>query len=424
MHPRRFGLTTLLIYLVFAAIPQCVSAAPSRPNIIFIMADDLGWKDVGFHGSEISTPNIDRLAKRGARLEDHYVQPVCSQTRAALMTGRYPFRYALEHRVIKPGSEAGLPTSEKTIAEALREGGYATMIIGKWHLGTEPQFLPTARGFQYHYGNYCGQVDYFTRHYQGKLDWQRNGAPIEEQGYTTDLLAEDAAKMIEGHDPKIPLFLYLPFTAPHGPVKAQAEYLERFSGIKDPKRRTYAAAVANLDAAIGVVIEALEKHGMLENSLIALTSDNGGSFQAGANNFPFSGQKRGLYEGALRVPTVISWPGKIVADTVLDQPVSVVDWYPTLLTAANLPVASPNPLDGENILPLLAGKKDSRTGILCAMTDTTAAYREQNWKLIYDRKTKAVELFDLGVDPGEKVDRAKEKPEVVKLIMEKLKRYL
>src|SRR6266567_3746720 len=189
-----------------------------RPNIVFLLADDLGWSDVGFHGSEIKTPNIDKLAAAGARLEAFYVQPVCSPTRAALMTGRYPMRHGLQVGVVRPWAQYGLPLEERTLPQALQEAGYFTAICGKWHLGHfQRAYLPTNRGFSHQYGHYNGALDYFTHLRDGGFDWHRDDRACRDEGYSTHLLAREALRLVREHDGKKPLFLYVPFNAPHAP---------------------------------------------------------------------------------------------------------------------------------------------------------------------------------------------------------------
>src|SRR5215470_11971367 len=215
-----------------------------RPNIVYILADDLGQADVGFHGSDIKTPTIDKLAQNGARLEQFYAQPMCTPTRAALMTGRYPLRYGLQTLVIPASLSYGLPNDEWLLPQALKEAGYTTAIVGKWHLGhAKREFWPKQRGFDYQYGAQLGEIDYFTHSAHGVRDWFRDNKPVKEEGYVTQLLGQDAVKLIGGHDPKTPLFLYLTFTAPHAPYQAPQEYLDRYKHIVDRNRRAYAAMI-------------------------------------------------------------------------------------------------------------------------------------------------------------------------------------
>src|SRR5687767_10024762 len=233
-------LFTLLIGACLLAMAGAGTAA-ERPNIVFILADDLGWTDVGYHGSEIKTPHIDRLAATGVKLEQFYVQPVCTPTRAALMTGLYPMRLGLQLGVIKPESRHGLPLSARTLPQALREAGYFTAMTGKWHLGNgSPEYLPLARGFDHQHGLYLGMTDYFTHERDGGLDWHRNDRALRQEGYATDLIGTEAVQIIEQHGGGAkPLFLYIAFNAPHTPLQATEAYLARYAALPE-KRRAYA----------------------------------------------------------------------------------------------------------------------------------------------------------------------------------------
>ena len=234
--------------------------AASRPHIVYIVADDLGWKDVGFHGSDIKTPSIDRLAQEGARLEQFYVQSMCTPTRAALMTGRYPFRYGLQTLVIPTPTKYGLPTDERLLPQVLKEAGYRTVMVGKWHLGhADRKYWPRQRGYDNHYGAMVGEIDYFTHASSNVRDWYRNNQPVKEEGYVTQLLGKDAVARINEHDPKTPLLLYLAFTAPHAPYQAPKQYLDKYKHIAEPTRRAYAAMITSMDDEIGKVIAALDK---------------------------------------------------------------------------------------------------------------------------------------------------------------------
>ncbi len=247
----RIAFATLVVVLAAAAgwSPRATAqgAAP-RPHVVYIVSDDQGWKDVGFHGSDIRTPSLDQLAQAGARLEQFYAQPMCTPSRAALMTGRYPHRYGLQTLVIPSAGTYGIPMDERLLSQSLKEAGYRTAIVGKWHLGhADRKYWPRQRGFDYQYGPLLGEIDYFTHSAHGVRDWFRNNQPVKEQGYVTQLLGRDAVKLIEGHDPKTPLFLYLAFTAPHAPYQAPKEYLDRYAHIKDRDRRAYAAMITAMD---------------------------------------------------------------------------------------------------------------------------------------------------------------------------------
>ena len=318
----------------------------ANPNILYIVSDDLGWKDVGYHGSDIKTPNLDALAKSGARLEQFYAQPMCTQTRAAIMTGRYPMRYGLQTAVIPQGHNYGLATDEWLLPQALKEVGYDTAIIGKWHLGhADPKFWPNQRGFDYQYGPLIGEIDYFTHKVDDKVDWYRNGEVVEEEGYSTTLLGNEAVKLIEEHDPRKPLFLYLAFNAVHTPYQAPQRYLDQYESIQDPSRRAYAASATAMDDEIGRVIAALKDKHMFDNTLIFFQNDNGGTTDpkfAGAitdmskvvlpaDNGPYRDGKGSLYEGGTRVVSLASWAGHIKPGIVVDEMIHTVDLYPTLV---------------------------------------------------------------------------------------------
>src|SRR5262245_42057809 len=358
--------------------------AASRPNIIYLLIDDLGFTDVGFHGSEIKTPHIDKLAAGGARLEAFYVQPVCSPTRAALMTGRYPMRHGLQVGVVRPWAQYGLPLEERTLPQALQEAGYFTAICGKWHLGHfQREYLPTKRGFSHQYGHYNGALDYFTHERDGGFDWHRNDQVCRDEGYTTKLLGDEAVSLIEHHDAARPLFLYVPFNAPHSPLQAPQEYLDRYQSIQNQQRRTYAAMVNCVDDQIGRIVEALENRGLRENTLIAFSSDNGGPINLGATNGPLRAGKATLYEGGVRVSAFANWPGKISAGSVVTEPLHMVDWYPTLLNLAGASLQQKLPLDGLDAWPTItAGKPTPHKEILHNTTPGNGAIRVGDWKLV------------------------------------------
>lgn len=305
--------------LALAAAPALAQGAP-RPNILYIVADDLGWADVGFQGSGISTPALDALAAEGARFTQFYAQPMCTQTRAALLTGRYPLRTGLQSFVILSDQTYGIPLEEKLLPELLQEAGYDTALIGKWHLGhADPSLWPRQRGFDYHYGALIGEIDYFTREIHGITDWYRDNEVVEEEGYVTELLGQDAVRYIEAQDGEDPFFLYLAFTAPHTPFQATEADLARYSDIADPNARAYAAMITAMDTQIAAVMEALDRTGQRDDTLVIFHSDNGGVQNAlltgeaeiggalPASNGDLRGGKGDLFEGGTRV--VPSRPG-------------------------------------------------------------------------------------------------------------------
>jgi arylsulfatase A-like enzyme len=432
----------LWLFLLTAAAALAGGFAPApatvgKPNIIHIVADDLGWKDVGFNGStDIRTPNLDALAAGGAKFTQFYVQPMCTPTRAALMTGRYPFRYGLQTAVIPSVSAYGLDTDEWLMPQCLKEAGYKTAIIGKWHLGhADKKYWPKQRGFDYQYGAMIGELDYFTHEESGVLDWFRNNAPVREPGYTTTLLGKDAARLIEEHDGSVPLYLYLAFNAPHTPYQAPKEYIDRYSQIQDPTRRTYAAMVACLDDEIGRVLAALEKKKMRDNTLILFHSDNGGTRSAmfagvmadmskvkiPCDNGPYRDGKGTLYEGGTRVCALANWPGHIQPQTV-DGLIHAVDLYPTIAALAGASTARCKPLDGVNVWDTIAqGKPSPRSEIVYNVEPFRGAVRQGDWKLVWRTLLPSrIELFNLAEDPSEKNDVAAQHDEKVVALQKRL----
>lgn len=424
-----------------------LSAAP--PNMVFLMIDDLGYSDVGFHGSEIKTPHIDKLAANGARLEAFYVQPVCSPTRASLMTGRYPMRYGLQVGVVRPWAQYGLPLDERTLPQALQQAGYRTAISGKWHLGHfQREYLPTQRGFHQQYGHYNGALDYFTHERDGGFDWHRNGQVCRDEGYATTLLGNEAVRVIEQHEMSQPMFMYVAFNAPHTPLQAPQEYLDRYSSIEDKKRRTYAAMVSCVDDQIGKIVAALEKRNMLDQTLIAFSSDNGGPVKSGATNGSLRAGKGTIYEGGVRVSAFAHWRGQIKPGTVVTEPLHMVDWYPTLIKLAGGSLEQKLPIDGRDAWPTIAqGKPTPHDEILLNTTPTRGGIRMGQWKLVInggqagedaegesadaaDNSKKAkvtgketIELFDLATDPNEKTNVADRHEDVVKKMRARLDVY-
>jgi arylsulfatase A-like enzyme len=405
-------------------------AASAPPNILYIIADDLGWKDVGFHGSDIKTPTLDALAAKGTKLDQFYAEPMCTPTRAALMTGRYPLRYGLQTAVIPQGHTYGLATDEWLLPQALKDAGYETAIIGKWHLGhADRKFWPRQRGFDYQYGPLIGEIDYFTHKVDGKVDWYRNNEVVEEEGYSTTLLGNDAVRLIEEHDPAKPLFLYLAFNAVHTPYQAPQEYLDKYKNIGDPSRRAYPASASAMDDQIGRVVQALAEKKMLVDTLIVFQSDNGGTRNpmfAGAitdmskvvlpaDNGPYRDGKGTLYEGGTRVVALASWPGHIREGSVVNEMIHTVDLYPTLVGLAGGRLDKSNPLDGVDVWGTISeGTPSPRTELVYNIEPFRAAIREGDWKLIWRTLLpQSVELYNIAKDPSETTNLAAEQPEKV-----------
>jgi arylsulfatase A-like enzyme len=399
--------------------PARAEEAP-RPNIVVILADDLGWGDVGWHGSEIKTPNLDRLAESGAKLEQFYVQPLCSPTRAAFLTGRYPMRVGLQVGVVRPWARYGLPLDERTLSQALKEAGYGTAVVGKWHLGhVRPEYLPTRRGFDHQYGHYNGAIDYFTHEREGGFDWHRDDREDRDEGYSTHLIAKEAARLIAERDPARPLFLYVPFNAVHAPLQVPAKYKEPYKALPEP-RRSYAGMTAAMDEAVGTIAAAIEAGGIAEKTLIVFSSDNGGPNPGKvSSNGPLRGSKGTLFEGGTRVAAFATWPGRIPAGSVVNAPLHIVDLYPTFLKLAGAAIDQPKPLDGRDAWGAIAsGGPSPRREILLNSTPADGAIRVGDWKLILGRPGPDAEsprplLFNLADDPNEKTDLAAEHPEKV-----------
>jgi arylsulfatase A-like enzyme len=429
---------SLILTVINLLLGTTVQAA-DQPNIIFILADDLGNADLGYRGSDIKTPNIDKLANEGVRLENFHGMPVCTPARAALMTGRYPMRYGLQTLVIFPNHSYGLPTDELTLPQSLKEAGYSTYMVGKWHLGhADKKYWPQNRGFDHFYGNLVGEVDYFTKMRGGLVDWQRNGKFFQEKGYYLDLIGDEAVKLIEKQDKNKPFFLYFASLAPHAPYQAKKADEDRYAAtIKDPTRRTYAAMITSLDDQVGRIVAALEKQGLRENTLIIFSSDNGGPRSAvvasgahsreeraasgvkqeslPASNGDLRGGKGSLYEGGVRVPTIFNWPAKL-KPRVVNEPLDMVDIMPTVLALAGAQASPEKPLDGKDIWSTLAeGRLSPHEDILVNVEAFRGSVIKGNWKLVkialLPGKT---ELFDLAADPGEKNDLAAQNPEVVR----------
>ncbi|AMV20326.1 arylsulfatase B [Planctomyces sp. SH-PL14] len=409
-----------------------------KPHIVVILADDLGSHDVGWRGSEIRTPNLDALAASGATLDQFYVQPVCSPTRAALMTGRYPFRYGFQTGVVRPWANYGLPLEERMLPLALREAGYETAIVGKWHLGHfQPEYLPTRRGFEHQYGHYNGALDYFTHIRDGGFDWHRNDQVNRDEGYSTELIGREASRLIRERDKNRPLFLYVPFNGVHSPYQVPEEYSKRYPQFKG-QRQTYAGMVTAMDDAVGEITAALKTAGILDNTLVLFSSDNGGPAPKRiTSNGPLRAGKATVYEGGVRVCAFAAWPGHIPAGSSVQTPIHISDWYPTLLKVAGASEAQPLPVDGRDVLPVLtSGAKSTRTEIVVNAAPNRGAIRVGDWKLVIGgdiadseegdtpapakpaAKGVTVELFDLAKDPGEKTNLAESQPEQVRKLRE------
>lgn len=407
---------------------------PSRPNVIIVVADDLGYGDVGFHGSDIKTPNLDRLANEGVRLEQFYACPMCSPTRAGLLTGRYPLRFGLMRSVIPPQREFGIPEDEVTMAEMMEKAGYKYRgVIGKWHLGHRQQkWLPLNQGFTYHEGCYNGAVDYFDQKREGEKDWHQNFSVSEKQGYTTDLIGQASVDFIRSVPTSEPFFLYVPFTAPHSPFQAKDTDLQKYPD-RTGVRKTYAAMVDCMDQNIGKILDCLKERGQLENTFILFFSDNGGVEKAGDNG-PLKGFKLTPYQGGINVAAAACWPdGGISGGRIIKSLMGYIDVLPTLSEVVGYETGQT--LDGKSFLPALQGREPDNREWFTYLDQNNEKIEqlsviEKDWKLIWRRNAsdnhtafEEVELYDLSVDPFEAKELSEKYPEVTLQLKGKIDRF-
>jgi len=390
------------------------AASAVRPNILMIVSDDLGWNDVGFRNLAIRTPNLNCLAGNGVRLDQYRTMSICSPTRASLLTGRSAFRLGVPAAI--PATDA-LPASERLLPQMLSAAGYQTALIGKWHLGTiTPEYLPHRRGFDLHYGFLGGQTSYFTHQGAGnRVDWYRNGIIVNEEGYTTDLLAAESIRFIKERDRERPFFLDLSLNAPHTPLEAQEDFLAKYSNIEDPDRRKFTAMVDAMDAAIGKVIGVLKDEGIADNTLILWMSDNGGqaTMNGGGSNEPLRGRKGGAYDGGLRVPALAVWPGVLPPGRVHNRLFTVVDWLPTLAEAAGFETGSIE-FDGVSLWKDLLGGEGVERGAVVLGGGNSSAVFSGEYKFVEQTmgQTTAQSLFRIYEDPNEEKDVKAQYPEV------------
>lgn len=434
MYLARLLYPVLALYLLLSA---CIRPAPRMtsaerpPNLILIMADDLGYAGIGCFGNpEIKTPNLDRLADRGLRLTNYYANStVCTPTRAALLTGRYQQRCGLEGVIYVKGPtrQVGMPQSEVTLAEVLKKEGYATGIMGKWHLGYQSAYFPTQQGFDEFYGYVSGNID-FHSHYDnaGIYDWWYNQDSLIEEGYVTDLITQHSIDFIRKNREK-PFFLYVPHEAPHAPFQGRHDPGYRYPGrdfsyygpVED-KMAAYREMVEIMDEGIGQIIKTLEQLALDQNTLIVFVSDNGAEQNYGHNG-NLRGWKTNLFEGGIRVPGIAHWPGKISAG-VSDTPVMSFDWMPTFMTLSGATLPAGLELDGEDLSPLLLRQQPLSSRSLFWRYRGQKVIREGNWKLLVDQEQGTM-LFNLQTDPGETTNLAAAQPERVERLRQQLEKW-
>lgn len=393
-----------------------------RPNIVFILADDLGYADLSIYGrTDYQTPNLDRLAAQGVRFTQAYANSaVCSATRLALITGRYQYRLqaGLEEPIPDATAGVGLPQGEPTLPSLLKAGGYATALFGKWHLGFLPAFGPLKSGYDVFFGNYGGAIDYFTHRPEAGEDTPKDlyegTLPVHKVGYYTHLLRDRAVEYIERASRSDPFLLSLHFTAPHWPWEgphdeSTSRQLKDIFHYDGGSLATYATIVGALDEAVGRVLQALEARGLSENTIVVFTSDNGG--ERFSQTWPFSGQKTELLEGGLRVPAIIRWPNHLQAGSICTQVSISMDWLPTLLAAAGVPLHPKFSPDGVNLLPVLRAERApfERTLFWRYKRNAQRAVRSGNLKYLKINDNEF--LFDVVVDQRERANLALKRPE-------------
>ena len=411
----------------FASVGDAAAAAGARrPNILFILADDLGYADLDCYGARAyRTPVLDRLAREGARLTQAYANSaVCSATRTALITGRYQQRLPLGLEEPLPGysQQIGLPPEHPTLPSLLKAAGYRTALVGKWHLGAPPRFGPLKSGYEHFFGFFQGAADYFSHddkaapgHEEPFSGLYEDDRPIRREGYLTDLLADDAARRIEAfaRAPE-PFLLSLHFNAPHWPWEGPHDqaHSAALKGLRDAaggNLAKYAEMVVAMDAAIGRVLAALERTGAARDTIVVFTSDNGG--ERFSDMWPFTGQKGELLEGGLRVPALVRWPARVRAGSVCDQVAASMDWTPTLWAAAGVAPRPDFPPDGMDLRAQLAGAATiPRTLFWRYRANEQAAVRQGDWKYLLIGAQE--HLFDVATDAHERADRKDARPEV------------
>ncbi len=419
-----FVLGRTSLFLAAAIWLSAVQVTAAMPNIVYILADDLGWNDVSYHGSEIETPRIDALVREGVELDRYYAFPLCSPTRAAFLTGRSPQRVGTNGPY---GPRGHLPLDEHLLPQTMRDAGYQTFLTGKWHLGLDQLAAhPYRRGFDRTYGHLGPSIDYFTHVWMNGYDWHRDGEVLREEGYSTDLIADEAVRMIEERDTEKPMFLYVAFNAPHTPLQAPDEWIERYAtAIADENRRVIAAMVSAMDAATGRILDAIDAAGIERNTILVWASDNGGATVWGSSNAPLRGGKGGPFEGGVRVPATIRWPGQIEPGRVFNGMITAMDWFPTLSSAAGFEPKNPQPFDGADMWPALqSGEAVEREPIMIGSTSGYALYHE-GWKLVEANARRqepgGVFLFRIEDDPREERDLREAEPEVAEDMLARLR---
>jgi len=436
----------LLLLAVMAHVGNAADSEKLSPNVLLIVADDLGWGDVGWHDSAFRTPQMDQLVAEGVELDRHYVQPVCSPTRTALMSGRWTGRWG--PHVLRPTNRRAFPPGTVTLAGALQQAGYATCMAGKWHLGSRAEWGPNHFGFDHTYGSLTGAIDPWTHQYRPGVwldTWHRDGRFFHEEGNATELVAKEVVNWIRTQPQ--PWFIYVPFHAVHIPIDAPDEYKQPWANVKlhdDPEKneslQRMAAFVAQLDAKVGEFVEAVDERGVRENTLIVFTSDNGGKTKgdnpyvgtvkptpALSSNRPLRGEKGQLFEGGIRVPAFVNWKGTL-APRKVSAPIHAADWMPTLTRLVGWKQPPAIQFDGQDVWPVISGavaQPEPRT-IYIPLPKSWAVLHD-GWKLIVTDKgpkgrdkSDDIKLFHVTRDPSEKQNLADSEPARVKDLLARL----
>jgi len=461
---KKISIGITLIAIAAMAVPekplaQVVSGATeAQPNILVMVADDLGWADVGYHGGDIDTPSLDLLAEQGVQLNRFYTTPICSPTRAALMTGRDPIRLGVAYGVILPWDNIGVHPDEHFMPQSFQGAGYQTAMVGKWHLGhAQMTYHPNNRGFDHFYGHLHTEVGFYPPFAnQGGKDFQLNGVSIDDDGYETYLLADEVSRYIRERDKNRPFFMYMPFIAPHTPLDAPQELQDKYKDIDtdlpparsrqtDDTRRMatmmlqpsarpmYAAVVDAMDQAIGRVLQTLEEEGIADNTIVLFFSDNGGAAYSygGANNAPLRGGKGETFEGGIRVVSLLRWPAMLGSGQQFDQIMSVMDVFPTLAAAAGIEAGNTFELDGRNMWPAIAQGEAvplEKPLMFASEIPIYGSFKftafDESWKLVQEVEQEQLSvtvtnyLFDILKDPNEYNNLASAYPEVVEQLSE------
>jgi arylsulfatase A-like enzyme len=453
MSLKTYFARTALAVIATSILASAQVAASERPNIVVIVADDLGWADVGYHGGNIDTPSLDRLAEQGVQLNRFYTTPICSPTRAALMTGRDPIRLGVAYGVIMPWDNIGVNPAEHFMPESFGAAGYQTAMVGKWHLGhAQMTYHPNERGFEHFYGHLHTEVGFYPPFANvGGKDFQVNGVTADDEGYETYLLADEVSRYIRERDAQKPFFIYMPFIAPHTPLDAPAELQEKYKDIdtdlpparsnqtdstrriskmlmRESARPMYAAVVDGMDQAIGQVLDTLDKEGLSDNTIVLFFSDNGGAAYSygGADNAPLRGGKGETFEGGIRVVSLMRWPEKLQGGQIFDQVMTVMDVFPTLADAAGVDPLNTFEFDGSSLWPSISeGATHSREDMIMFASEIPiyGSFKltafDDTWKLVQEMEQDQLSttvtnyLFKITDDPNEYNNLADEHPEIV-----------